>query len=222
MSSETTANPAATETSERLWTPLFIVLLIVLAASVAGQVVGATQGSAELSAFAAMAFVGALLRVAWQTNRPWWRGASDPEIGPSPDNIEARLATRNATLIALGYAWGAISLAAVYLGTPLRWQHGWQYALGMALIAAAIYLTARGFARHWSPERRGLLAWITLLHGWAATGGLLWLIATGKLLTGKSDWAANVVFVGGAVVIAGIGAVALRTTRILAARDRSN
>src|SRR5262245_60380485 len=43
----------------------------------------------------------------------------------------------SAWLAALAYAWGAIAMQAAYLTplTGLKWQHGWQYALAMALLA---------------------------------------------------------------------------------------
>lgn len=202
----------------RMRSPLLLALLTVLVASAAGQAAGAAHGSVELSIFAATAFVGAMLRVAWQANHPWWHCADAHDIGPAPDRAQPMLAARNAVLLAIGYAWGAASLAAVYLGTPLRWQHGWQYASGMALIALLIALASRRIEPNWSGDLRRRLVWVSLLHGWAATGGLVWLIGSGKIFAPKPDWAANIVFAGGAVIVACVGAMWLRTNRLLSER----
>lgn len=128
-------------------------------------------------------------------------------------------AAQNANLLALGYAWGGASLLAVYLLTPLRWQHGWQYGCGMLAIAALIAVFARGLKSRWTPGLDRVLTIVTLIHGWAATGGLGWLIVTGKIWSVKGDWAANVVFAAGAVVLAGVSIMALRTSRLLTAQS---
>ena len=194
--------------------PLMAALLLVLAASVAGQVVGANQGKSWLSLFAAAAFMGALLRVAWQINRPWWQ-ATTHDIGPAVASAQPMMAARNGQLLALGYAWGAASLLAVYLLSGLRWQHGWQYGAGMALIAGLIFWLTRGLDVRWSPVLALRLGWAAMIHSWAATLGVGWLIVMGKMFSGKGDWAANVVFATGAFVIVGLSVLALRTARAL-------
>lgn len=207
------------ETSaSRKATPLILALLTVLAASVAGQMVGAVNGSIELTTFAALAFAGAALSVAYRLNRPWWDAASADDIGPALSEAQPALAVHNAALLAMTYGWGAASLLGVYLGTPLRWQHGWQYAAGMAAIGLLIYLASRQFEGRWSVSLMNRLTWATLLHGWAAMGGAFWLIGSGKLIVAKADWAANVVFLTGAFLVAGLGALSLRTARILQTR----
>ena len=195
--------------------PMAIAAIAVLLASVAGQVVGAAQDSVGLSAFAAAAFLGAILRLAWQINTPWWHAGAGA-IGPSAVDAQPMMATRNASLLALGYAWGGISLLAVYLLTPLKWQHGWQYGLGMVLIALIIAWAGQRIASLWGPEHAKRLMAVSMVHGWAAGAGLFWLVYTAKFLSPKGDWAANVVFVTGAVAIAGISAIAIRTARLLA------
>jgi hypothetical protein len=44
-------------------------------------------------------------------------------------------------------------------------------------------------------------------------------IASAKLFSVKPDWAANIVFASGALIVSGIGAMWLRSARILRARD---
>jgi hypothetical protein len=204
------------------WTPLLVALATVAAVSVIGQVVGATQGSSEVSVLAAAAFVGAILKVGWQANRPWWTLPADGElardIGPSPADALPLVSARTTLLLAIGYAWGAVSLFAVYLGTPLKWQHGWQYAAAMALAAIGTHLVTRAIETRWSARLHKTLIWATLLHGWAALGAMTWLIASGKLYSVKSDWAANIVFAAGTLAIAGLASLWLRSSRILHAR----
>ena len=96
-------------------TPLMVATVLVLVVSVAGQVIGARQGSVGMSLFAGMAFVGAMLRVSWMLNRPWWQCATSTELGPALMDGRPMTAAQNARLLALGYAWGGASLLAVYL-----------------------------------------------------------------------------------------------------------
>jgi hypothetical protein len=195
--------------------PLMIATLAVLLASVVGQVVGASQGVASLSLFAAAAFTGAVLRLGWQINKPWW-SAGAGVLGPSMAAAQPLMASRNALMIALSYAWGGASMLAVYLLTPLRWQHGWQYGGGMLIIGALVWAISRRLASAPSAAlTRERLMTTSFIHGWAAAIALGWLVVSGKFLSVKSDWAANIVFVCGALIIAGISALSVRTARKL-------
>ena len=148
--------------------PMMAATLAVLLASVIGQCVGAGQGSVGLSAFAAAAFTGSLLRLAWQINRPWWH-SSGTGIGPFHAGAQPLMASRNALMLALGYGWGGLTLLTVYLLTPLQWQHGWQYGAGMLLIAALVWVASRRLAAiAWTKALFNRLMWVTLAHGWAA------------------------------------------------------
>jgi hypothetical protein len=195
--------------------PMMIATLAVLFASVVGQVVGAGQGVPGLSIFAAAAFAGAVLRLGWQINKPWWT-AGVGVVGPSSAEAQPMMASRNALMIALGYAWGGLSMLAVYLLTPLRWQHGWQYGAGMVIIGALVWMVSRRMATLQArADTFKRLMVVSFVHGGAATVALGWLIASGKFLSLKNDWAANIVFVSGALVIAGISAMGIRTARKL-------
>ena len=190
--------------------------LLVLA-SIAAQAAAADAGSVSAAIVGAGAFVLAALKRAWDVNRPWWTPGGQSN-GPSPLVAQPQMAARNAELLALGYGWGALSLLAVYLLTALHWQHGWQYGSGKALIAALLVRGATWLrAAEWTPFSYKMLTGATLVHGAAAAGGLAWLIASGKMLPVKGDWAANVVFVSGAVLIAGVSLMGLRTARVLEA-----
>ena len=199
--------------------PLLIALVVLLVVSVAGQMVGATNGSAELSYFAAFAFAAGLLRATWQVNRPWWTVKSEQDIGPVPAGIQPLLAERNAVLLSIGYGWGSLSMLGVYLGTQLRWQHGWQYGAAMAVLGLLVFVVARSVRSNWTQDVLNRLTWATLVQSWAASGAVLWLAATAKLLSTRSDWAANVIFLTGATIVAGVSAMWLRSVRLIRARE---
>lgn len=197
-------------------TPLIIATFAVLALSVAGQAIGAEKNAAGMSTFAAAAFVAAMLRLGWMLNRPWWQCAASTDLGPALSDAQPLTSALNARLLALGYAWGGTSLLAVYMLSSLRWQHGWQYGCGMLAIAALIHGFTRRMSGRWTPALERSLTVLLLVHGWAATGGLAWLILTGKIWSAKADWAANIVFAAGAIALVAISAMALRTSRLLA------
>ncbi len=201
--------------------PLLLALGVLLIVSVAGQMAGAINGSAELSYFAALAFAAGTLRAAWQVNRPWWTVKSEQDIGPVPGLIQPLLAERNALLLALGYLWASASMLGVYLGTTLRWQHGWQYGAAMAVIGLLTFVVARSTRRNWDPTALNRLTWAALLQSWAASGAIIWLAATAKLLSTRGDWAANVIFLTGATIVAGVSAMWLRSARLIRARQDS-
>lgn len=196
-------------------TPLIAATVFVGLASIAGQGAGAGDPSTGMSLFAAAAFTGAMLRVAWQINRPWWGTTQPGDIGPSVTDAQPMMAARNAELLALTYGWGAGSLLVVYLLTTLRWQHGWQYGCGMGLIAVLLVGYARNMQARWTPQVGRTLSMASLAHGWAATAGVGWLVASGKLFSAKTDWAANIVFFCGGIMIVGISTMAVRTARLL-------
>lgn len=195
--------------------------IAVLLASVAGQMAAANAGAIGFAAFAAGAFLLAALRAGLILNRPWWSPAGHA-IGPSPLAAQPVMAARNGELLALGYGWGALSLLAIYLLTPLRWQHGWEYGVGMALIAALLAALARHIAQAaWTEARFKTLLAVSVLHGTAALTGLAWLVASGKVWSLKGDWAANIVFVSGALLIAAISAMGIATAIRLSAETRN-
>jgi hypothetical protein len=195
--------------------PMMLATIAVLFASVIGQIMGASEGSLATSIFAAAAFTGAILQLAWRINKPWWR-ASGAGISPAHGEAQPLVASRNANLLALGYGWGGLSLLGVYLLSPLRWQHGWQYGSGMVVIAGLIWLGGRQLSHTtWSTALTRQLVWLSLAHGWAAAAALGWLIVSGKFITFKGDWAANIVFFCGALIIGAVSAMGLRTARIL-------
>jgi cytochrome bd-type quinol oxidase subunit 1 len=196
-------------------TPLIVATLVVAIASFIGQVMGAGDATSGLSAFAAAAFIGALIRTAWFANQPWWASGHNHDIGPQGKDCERAMAQTNALLLALGYAWGGLSLLSVYNLSVLKWQHGWQYGAGMLLIALAIWAMALTWRTRWSERTAATLQVVTLMHATAMTAALGWLVYSGKLITFKSDWAANVVFAGGGLLMVALNLISLRTARAL-------
>lgn len=190
-------------------------LIAVLAASVAGQVAAARAGAVGMTYFAAGVFTLAVLQYAFSINRAWWP-AGAVGVGPSPQSARPIMAANTADLIGLGYGWGGASLLGVYLLSGVRWQHGWEYGLGMVLIGALMIAWARSQRGATCPPGRfrALLA-LSAVHGLAAIIGVGWLLVSGKAQSLKGDWAANVVFLLGGLLIAGVTAMGLKTARRL-------
>lgn len=191
-------------------------LVLVLAASVVAIYVAALRGDQMMSIVAAAAFAIAAGAVALVTNVGVWRQSA----AGAPTDAEAAgpALRRNLRLIMLVYAWGALALFAAYPLAGLRWQHGWQYGLAMALIALGIlrhvHLMEPGQPLR-EPKAVVAASWLTGLHAMAAMTGVAYVLFSGKLGTPKSDWVANHAFIAGGLAVAVIGALALMTTRKL-------
>ncbi len=186
-------------------------LVAALAASVFGQFIGAHRGTPWLSMAAATLLPIAAIVVACGINRPHWQppnrvpGAATPAIA----------ARRNARLIAMIWGAGAASLLSVYLGSGLRWQHGWQYGAGMALTAILCFGYAlrlgHGASRFNQRPWLDAAAIVVAIQALAAFAGLIFLIASGKVWSARPDWAANVLFVTGSIAIAAVSVLAVLT-----------
>lgn len=114
-------------------------------------------------------------------------------------------------LLALVYVWGGLAMSITYQASGLKWQHGWQYGLGMLLIGTGIALYARWLRKFPAgPSKdaaRSRAVRLVMVQGVAALLGLLWLVFSGKLATLRDDWAANIIFLAGGSAVAGISAV---------------
>ncbi|HRD75203.1 MAG TPA: hypothetical protein PK264_04590 [Hyphomicrobiaceae bacterium] len=177
-------------------------------ASVGGIIVGAGLGRPLLvQAFAAL-FATVIILVAIAINRPLW-GAETAAVAP------AEAARRNIRLVALAYAWGALAMLAAYALSGVRWQHGWQYGAGMAVISAITMLVAHRQGDPRSVLARApalrLLSLVNVLHGAAAIAALAWLIGSGKLMSPRGDWVANQIFLFGGLVIVALSVFAWLT-----------
>ena len=186
-------------------------LIAMLVASIGGMVLGGATHRIWTLIVSAAAFTAMAILVAVAANAPYWQAGR--RFGPDDATLALR---RNARLIAIAYAWGAIAMQALYTTplTGLKWQHGWQYALVMMLLALGAFHMARALGDP-SPERRAswlaLALPIAIANALLSAGGLAFLAVSGKLLARRSDWAANQVFLFGALTIMVLAAIALRT-----------
>ena len=195
-------------------------IIAAIVASIAAMVTGIASDLPIFSGTAAALFAAALFATAVDVNRPWWGGAALP---PADDDALVVAAVRNARLLALGYFWGALALLAIYRLTSLRWQHGLQYGAGMALFGwlALLYVhfLVRPDSRLRSPRALAQATWLSLAHGGAALGGVLFLLMSGKINSIKDDWAANQIFLAGGVALVGLSLVSAYTQFRLSRRS---
>jgi hypothetical protein len=162
--------------------------------AVFGQILGAKMSNGGISIAAAALMPLALIGAAWRLNR-------------TPFDDAETAARHNGMLQAWAWGIGAASMLGVYLLSGLKWQHGWQYGSGMALIALAAFLFAR------QPRWLNATAAVVGLQGAAAAIGLAVLAGSGKLESVKADWAANIIFVAGGVAIAALSVMAVAAHR---------
>lgn len=188
-------------------------LAVLGAASAAAMVHGGASGRTGQVTASALLFALAAGAVAIWGNIEAWRRAPLPDARANVEAARGALLC-NAWIGAAIYAWGAISMQGLYLTplTGLKWQHGWQYAAAMALLAAGSVVFARtmrveaqGEGGLGSLDRHGRLAIpLAMMQGLIAAGGLAALATTGKLASMRADWAANRVFAGLAAAIIAI------------------
>jgi len=135
----------------------------------------------------------------------------------------AHAAHINARSLASVFVWGALAIGAGYGLTELHWQHWWQYALAMLLLAIMTGIIAERGRRGLSSDAElDLLTWVTAIQAVAAMVGLAFLIGSGKLWAGKPDWLANHVFLAGGVAVAAISIIAVWAQRAAKAQPPLN
>ena len=182
--------------------PLIRFLGVTLLASVGGMTW--TTAAHNRGATAAIAALTALISViaTLRANSAFW---APPESAPEDATVVRAAALHQSGLvIALLYAWAALSLFLIYRYTGLSWRHGWQYASGSALIAIGHLRFLRNVMRETAAAQTdaiNLAVKLAAVHGLVIACGLLWLIASGKLDTAKSDWAANDIFLAGGFAV---------------------
>lgn len=130
-------------------------------------------------------------------------------VGASPTSIE-RQTTR---LTVWTLAWSSAALFLAYPIAGLRWQHGWQYATGYALLAIgfAVYLRRLSGPDETPPATGVRLD--ALLFAVAIFLASAWLIASGKLMTTHQDWLANDIFLASAAAVFSLTLTFLLRTR---------
>jgi hypothetical protein len=177
--------------------------------SAAVMVAAGATGLTLLVSAAAAGFALAVALVAVASNFEIWRRGPASDVRVNALRAYGSL-RRNGLICALAYGWGAVAMQAVYLTplTGLRWQHAWQYALAMALLAAGAVAFVRSLplpvprARAGASHKRFRLAVpLALAQALLAAGGLAFLAVSGKLASARADWAANRVFAALAVAI---------------------
>ena len=191
-------------------------LILALVASVFVMITGAGRALPLLSGGAAAAFAVVVIGAGIGINKPLWRsGAMGALICTAPD-----AAQRNARLMALAWAWGAAAMAGVYTLGGLRWYHAWQYGSAMALLGVIALVYGLVIERSSNPATKRVLLTsglqLTLVQAVAAAGGVIYLLASGKLLAFRPDWAANQIFLFGGLAIAALSTMAAYTQRRLA------
>lgn len=190
-------------------------LVLALFASVVVMIVGAGREQAMVTGLGAGVFAALAVAIGLGLNQPLWRLEAS-RITPEAAPVAAQ---RNAKLMALVWAWGAAAMAGVYTLGGLRWQHDWQYGSGMALIALFTWVFGTLIARTGQPATQQMLLWrglqLTVFQGVGAAGGVIYLLATGKLMSFRSDWAASQIFLAGGIAIALLSAMAVITQRKL-------
>jgi hypothetical protein len=175
------------------------------------MVIAARAGRPDIVTAAAALFALAAVVVAVVSNRPVLRRQRSEIWSPVAAHVAAL--RQSSVLAAICYAWGAAAMQGLYLTrlTGLKWQHGWQYALAMLLLAGASIWFARSLARMAQasaptgdePQVRWAVP-LAAAQACVAGAGLVALAVSGKMVSVRADWAANRVFVGLAVAILAI------------------
>ena len=189
-------------------------LLTTLAAALVAMTLAAGAAHKAESALAAAVFALVLVATAVRTNSPLWRrSARNADVTPR-DALR-----QTARLIMLAYLWCALAFYAIYLGTPIHWQHGWEY--GSALLAFglahAYYLwrLADPNGSFSGPVAVARAVRLTSYQAIAIACGLIWLIGSGKLSSPKGDWAANQLFLAGGFAIMCLSMIIIKTYAVL-------
>jgi len=178
--------------------PMLPAILLAFLLSILVAVLAAARNAGMPLALAVSLFAAQILFAVVRTNAPAWRA----DVALTPD---ASWAWSNSVLTALVYAWGAAAMFAVYSLSGLTWRHWWQYGVAMTVLAAVTLLCARLLAARRGPHATSksmtILMGLTVLQAVGIGGGLVYLIASGKLMTHRPDWAANQIFAAGGVTL---------------------
>jgi hypothetical protein len=202
--------------------PLFW-LLVTLAAALLAMYLACRSAQIAQSAIAAAVFAVVLSTTAVRTNAPHWRGDADRLGRATP----RQAMMTNAFLIMLAFLWCGLAFYAVYLGTHVRWQHGWEYGTACIVFAGVYGYYLNRLSNPSDPLAQApALDRIARIIGCQAILigiGLVWLIAAGKLaITHKGDWAANQLFLAGGFAIMCVSVILIKTNAVLTERQMAN
>jgi hypothetical protein len=184
--------------------------------TLAAMTVGAVVDAHVLSAMAAAAFGMAAIGTGFRMNWPIWRASP---AAPAR-TVSARTAfARTVGLMAIVYVWAGLAMLLLYPVAGLAWEDGWRYGLGLSIIA----LCMGGFAKTLTGAGGATLSARDLdravqlvgLYGIMVATAVIGIIATGKLQTLQSDWAANNVFLASSFATMCLSMFAVRTHGLL-------
>ena len=192
-------------------------LLATLAAALVAMYLATGALQKAQAATSAAAFAILLITSAIRTNSPLWRRGT---VKIAATQREALWQTT--LLIMLAYLWCALAFYAVYLGTTLHWQHGWEYGSAMLLVAVghAVYLWRLSDPNASVSTPRAIDRAVRLAgcQAIAIAFGLIWLIQSGKLSSVKGDWAANQLFLAGGFAVMCLSVITIKTNAALSER----
>jgi hypothetical protein len=176
-------------------------LLLIALLSLAMIGYAAATGDRILAAAAALVFALRLIFTAWRaTGSPRVAGAANDDRPPP-----LKVLQNTTRLTAWTMLWAAAALLLAYPAVGLRWQHGWQYGLGAALLAAAFFHYAQRLFirtdRAAQPSAVETARRLSMVFAAFLASAIVWLVMSGKLTTVKNDWLANDVFLGSAAAI---------------------
>jgi hypothetical protein len=175
-----------------------LVLIIAALGSAAMMWLGVKSANFAATAWSAAPFAVVAALIGLAVNVPRWTSAG---AGGSVSERQLDAMRNNAQLCAIVYLWGALALAAMYKLTDLYWQHGLQYACGMLLFAVIFFgwsQMAQPGGRFATAEGAKRAGHLNAVHGGAAVVAAASFIISGKFWVPRPDWAANIVFLGGA------------------------
>jgi len=195
--------------------PLLMAIVIALVASVLVMVFAAARDARAIFALAATLFVVQIIFVTLRINWPLMRDGT----AQSKEGAVVASVLCNSVLTGLAYAWGAAAMLTVYSLSGLSWRHGWQYGAAMALVAIGVFVYTRWLSADNSGLRtpRALAAVTSLgaLQGLGTIAAAAFLLLSGKLVTPKSDWAANDIFLAGSVTLTLLSLISVLSYRKL-------
>lgn len=193
--------------------PSLPLLLTTLAVALIAMFLATSAAQKIEAAVAAAVFAIILITTAMRTNSPLWRR-------PAVSGVTPRDALWQTTqLIMLAYLWCALAFYAIYLGTTLHWQHGWEYGSAMLLVALghAIYLWLLSDPNNAvsAPSAVERAVQLSTCQAIAIACGLIWLISSGKLSSIKGDWPANQLFLAGGFTVMCLSVIIIKTYSVL-------
>lgn len=183
--------------------------ILTAAASLIAIGYAASTSNRLLAAFISSLFVMSIV----------WAGLKSLRQAATDKSTTQRLAVLRQTtwLSALTLAWSAAALMAAYPIAGLRWQHGWQYGLAFAIVAAGFAVYSKRLStdtdRLAQPAAVETAAQLALLQAIAIAATFVWMATSGVLATVKDDWLANDVFLAAGTAILILSIVLIRKMR---------